>query len=113
MIFQKSAFEKNTNLKKKSSFQFQLILRNGDIGFGEILIMFEKTPLNEYINIASGSEFLRELRNYNIQDYHIISQVCSKWNAVSAYDRIKLFLCLFVQGTNLDISSHEVKSVCC
>lgn len=32
--------------------------------------MFEKTPLNEYVNIASGSEFLRELRNYDVQYTH-------------------------------------------
>jgi len=32
--------------------------------------MFEKTPLNEYINIASGSEFLREMRNYDIEYTH-------------------------------------------
>ena len=32
--------------------------------------MFETTPLNEYINIASGSEFLRELRNYDIKYTH-------------------------------------------
>jgi hypothetical protein len=32
--------------------------------------MFEKTPLNEYVNIASGSQFLRELRNYDVQYTH-------------------------------------------
>lgn len=33
-------------------------------------VMFEKTPLSEYINISSGGQFLRNLRNYDIQYTH-------------------------------------------
>ena len=32
--------------------------------------MFATTPLNEFVNIASGSQFLRELRNYDVQYTH-------------------------------------------
>ena len=37
--------------------------------------MFETTPLNEYVNITSGSQFLRELRNYDVQYTHNFNEL--------------------------------------
>ena len=79
----------NTFLNKKLGKEYAYEYGGENLGLiplkefkGKVIIMcsrennmFSSTPLNEYVNIASGSQFLRELRNYDVQYTHNFNEL--------------------------------------